>query len=311
MEHKYRNAYKMQSCDIVINLNLKNLMTKNLSECDQCPIFAEKSLNLSTIMITNPCLKNWQELLVANRQRLTPWKDLTTDILARMESVFRDVDSLENDIIPHAMLDSVSFVIDETLDQYQKMDYYLKLSIRFEVFHSLVGILIWQIFLSDSDDEKELLFLKRLAQSVIIKSIREPPLTIESWKFMTSFLPDRIIASYMELIEDVELQIMYLTGNTVYNYFDESCSKAEVDILLENAFKTLILEEEARQFSSRHGNGHSKTILQFVERWQENRQMKDVDRIKPFLVCLEAYWHGKIRLGSRQGVEKMYQKKRY
>lgn len=263
-------------------------------------------------MINNPCSEHWQEMLVANRQRLTVWKDITTVFFEKLEPLTNteqyDLDSEE---IPLVMLDRVSDLIDETFEPYSMMDYYLKLSLRFEIFYNVVGLLVRQIYMSDTFDDREVSVLKRLTQAIIIKSVKEPPFTIDTWKLLSAFLTRKIVESYLELIEDVELQIMYLTGNTVYTYFEDHCSKSDVDALLEKAYKTLMLEENARQYSSRHGNGHTKTILLFVERWQENRQMKEVDRIKPFLVCLEAYWHGKIRLGSRQGVEKMYQKKRY
>lgn len=259
-----------------------------------------------------PCCNYWQALLIANRQRLTPWKDLTTEILQKLEPTVGLEDlRLGEEAICHQILEQVSEVFDETFAQFDKMDYYLKLSLKSEIYKDVVGLFVRQLYMSDGYSDQERGALQRVLQAVLIKSVKEPPLTVESWRQLSSLLTESVVQHYTELIDDVELQIMYITGNTVYTYFEECCSKAEVDSLLEKAFETLTLEEEVRQFTSRHGNGHTKTILQFVERWQEDRQMKEVDRIKPFLVCLEAYWHGKIRLGSRQGVEKMYNRLRY
>lgn len=259
-----------------------------------------------------PCCNYWQALLIANRQRLTPWKDLITEILQKVEPAV-ELHELRNEeeVISRQVLERVSDVFDETFTQFDKMDYYLKLSLKSEIYKDVVGLFVRQLYMSDGYTEQERGALESVLLAILIKSVKEPPMTVENWRQLSCLLTESVVQLYAELIDRVELQIMYITGNTVYTYFEERCSKAEVDSLLENAFETLSLEEEVRQFTSRHGNGHTKTILQFVERWQEDRQMKEVDRIKPFLVCLEAYWHGKIRLGSRQGVEKMYNRLRY
>lgn len=250
----------------------------------------------------------WESILSMSRRKGHPWVDITTSILNKLIQLsLSDDELLPEKVLPVATIEKISSVFDEVFDDTDKMDYYLRMYSRFSVYHSLVGIFVEEILQAEEGSDIQVA-LSRISQAIVVRSVRHTPYTIDMWRQMTGFMIEEARPVYEEILDKVEFLVMTLTGNTVYSFFEDSYSKTEIDVLLSIAYNAVQVEEEQRQYTSRHGNGHSKTILHYVALWQGNGRMKVVPRIMPFIVCLEAHWHHAFKLGCRQGVERMYAK---
>lgn len=275
------------------------------------PIFARLNYYEPIAMIRKMINERlpWDSILSKSRRNGHPWFDITTSILNKIASLkLTDEELSKEETLAVDTIEKISKVFDEVFDDTDKMDYYLKMYSRFSVYHSLVGIFVEEI-LQTPDYESEIVdALSRISQSIIVRSIRQSPYTIEMWRQMSGFMIEEARPVYEEILDKVEYAVMTITGNTVYSFFEDHYPKSEIDVLLSIAYKAVQVEEEQRQYTSRHGNGHSKTILHYVSLWQDNGRMKVIPRIMPFLVCLEAHWQHAFKLGCRQGVERMYAK---
>lgn len=257
----------------------------------------------------NSCLP-WQEIITASRHKEAPWKDVSTSILSGIQSLDLDSEDLgKGDILPLDTFERIAQVFDEALRETDQQDYYLRMCMRFCIFQNVVGILLHQVTKMSQGQEAEQQALTQLAHASMLASVRQIPFTIEVWQGMEEQLEPELRPYYETILNRVEGSIMTISGNTVYSFFEDSCSRQEVDRLLQAAYKAVSVSDKERQFSSRHGNGHSKLILQYVVLWQDNCRLKQLPRIMPFLRSLEAHWHHEFKLGCRQGVERMYAKK--
>ena len=252
----------------------------------------------------------WQDILTASGRKETPWKDVSTGILSRIEELDLEAEDLgTGDNLPLDTFEVIAKVIDEALADLERKDYYIRMCMRFCIFQNLVGVVFHQIEEMPPESLEERQALMQLAHAFVLSSVRQLPFTIDVWQGMTEQLPPETRPTYETILCRVEGSIMAISGNTVYSFFEDGCTKQEVDRLLSAAYKAVAASDKERQFSSRHGNGHSKLILQYVMLWQDNCRLKQLPRIMPFLRSLDAHWHHEFKLGCRQGVERMYAKK--
>ena len=149
----------------------------------------------------------------------------------------------------------------------------------------------------------------QITQAIIVSSITQEPFTLKVWKSFVPYLDPRLQDIFQSIIDHSELIVMGLTGNTVYHFFNRQIATGEIDVLLAQCHAALLAAEKRRRFSGKRGQGHTKLIIDQILYWQEMGYMQHVDTITPFIRCLEAHWHHEFRLGSRQGIERMYKKK--
>lgn len=252
----------------------------------------------------------WHEILAASRHKETPWVDVSTAILESIEALNLDLEEMGiGGQMPMPTIDKIGKLFDQFILDTEREQYYMKMSIRFSVFQSIVGVIIRQAMQLPDNRKDERQVLMQLAHAIIVRSVQQVPFTIDEWKKLAGKIAPEAHVMLFEILCRVEETIMIMTGNTVYSYFDSTCSKEEVDVMLDKAKAAVEAAEKVRALGPRHGDGHSKLILQYVILWQEDDRMKKVTRIMPFLQCLKAHWHTDISLGCRQGVEKMYAKK--
>jgi len=248
----------------------------------------------------------WQAILEASRRKETPWTDVSYSILSSIERINLDGKDLGTPhSLPQETVEKISHLLDVELQHVSAMPYYLKISMRFTIFQSLVGVLIRQILEMDRRQEEGKEALMQLTQAIMLYSVRQIPFTVDLWRNMTPQLILEARPVYEEIIRRMEESIRAITGNSVYDFFTGSCTRHEVDKLLEKAHEAIIAEDKLRQFSANHNEGHTKLILSFVKQWQDDYQLRKMDTISPFLRCLEALWRP-IKLGCRQGAERAY-----
>lgn len=238
----------------------------------------------------------------------TPSSGISTSILSRIGDLGLHVaDFGEGTCAGSGIMTRVSEVIDRELESLPEMDYYLRLTVMTSVFQQLTGILLHQVIREDVPSPVSDV-LMQLAHAVMVRSMREQPFTLALWRSVRDMSRRELHPLLDELLCQVEQSLMELLGSSVYSFFEETCSREEVDTLLEKAYQAVKAAELVRRYTSRHGNGHTQLIIGYVLRWQDSNRMKRVPRIMPFLRSLEAYWHHDCRLGCRQGVERMYMK---
>jgi len=249
----------------------------------------------------------WPSILESSRRRETPWRDVSSSILTSIEQLDLDQEDLGNGITPPMeTIDAISQLLDRQLQEIDKMSYYQKISMRFSVFQSLVGVLVKQAMEMDQEGKEEMDALKQIAHVIVLCSIRQIPFTIELWRMMIPQLIPEARPILEDILFRVEQSIMTITGNTVYNYFNDNCSRSEVDRLLDKAYRAILSEDKTRQYTERHGDGHTKLLMRFIFEWQDEYQLKKMNSIMPFLKSLDAHWRHSVSLGCRQGIEKMY-----
>lgn len=249
----------------------------------------------------------WRAILDASRHREAPWADISTTILTSIQQLNLDSRDLGNgQALPTETTDMISRLVEEKLQQVESLSYYLKLSMRFTIFQNIVGVLIRQVMEMTPEQKEERQALMQMTHAVMLCSVRQVPFTVEMWRDMAPQLIAEAQPVFDELLCRVEASIMTITGNTVYSYFEEDCSRHEVDSLLAEAYRSIVAEEKDRQFTDLHGKGHTKLLMTFIIRWQDDYQLKRMNSIMPFLRSLDAHWKHALALGCRQGVERMY-----
>lgn len=254
----------------------------------------------------------WPAILDASRRKETPWTDVSTSILSGIERLNLDSRDLgTGQSLPMETIDKFSHLFDVELQDVDMMAYFLKISMRFSVFQTLVGVLIRQALEMSPDEKEERHALMQMTHVIVLCSVRQIPFTVDLWRTMTPLLNPDARPLFEDVLCRVEESIMTITGNTVYSYFDDSCSRSEVDTLLEKAYRSIQSAEKTRQYTERHGDGHTKLLMTFIFQWQDDYQLKRMDSIMPFLRSLDAHWRHSVSLGCRQGIEKMYKAYKY
>jgi len=252
----------------------------------------------------------WEEILDASRRKETPWVDKSTNILVSIEQLNLDSDDLGRDkTLPLETLDKISQLFDEELKCFEEKSYYLKVSMYYDVYQTLVGVLLRQVLDMKPTKKEEIHALTQLAQAIMLRSVKHIPYTIDMWREMAELLLPEAQPIFEDILSRMEVSIMVLTGNTVYSFFEDTCTHKEIDKLLLEAQQAVAAAEQVRQFSDFHGNGHTRLILHYVQEWQEDYVLKKMPTITPFLRCLEAHWKHTYKLGCRQGAERMYKVK--
>lgn len=255
----------------------------------------------------NSSLLPWRELLAASQQRETPWADVSTRILSRLMALdLNTADLGTGEELPLKTLEKISLLFDDTVEEIEKMDYFIKISMSFGLYQTLIGVFLQAIHKMEHEREARQA-LMQLAHAVLVRSLKQHPFSLSIWQKLNGQLTAEDRMLFDDLLSRAEHTIMLLTGNTVYSFFEESCTREEIDELLGKAYQAVTAAEQVRQYSAKSGNGHTKLILQYVEQWQGNGQLKRLPRICPFLQSLDAHWKHKVKLGCRQGVERMYE----
>ena len=257
------------------------------------------------------CSLPWQELVDTCQRMETPWKDGAEEVMLRLKDLGLDEMALGGDgHIPEETLRAISGVFEDVFQKTEKLEYQQKVYLRFGIFRSIVGIFLQKISAFKGEDRvEEGLRLMQITQAIIVSSITQEPFTLKVWKSFVPYLDPRLQDIFQSIIGHSELIVMGLTGNTVYRFFNRQIAIGEIDGLLAQCHAALLAAEKRRRFSGKRGQGHTRLIIDQILRWQELGYMQHVDTITPFIRCLEAHWHHEFRLGSRQGIERMYKMK--
>ena len=251
----------------------------------------------------------WDEMTGAGKGTETPSAKISSSILAHIGGLGLELSAFgSGSSASSGIMTEISGAIDRELESLPSVDYYLRISVTSSVFQHLVGVLLHQA-VKEKEGCRTREVLMQLAHAVMVRSMREQPFTLGLWRSVRDLSREELHPLLDELVCQVELTLMDLLGDSVYSFFEEACTREEIDTLLEKAYQAVKAAESFRQYTSRHGNGHTQLIIGYVLRWQDSNRMKRVPRITPFLRSLEAYWHHDCRLGCRQGIERMYMKR--
>ena len=248
----------------------------------------------------------WQELVEDCRQQEYPWTDGAADLMYRLGELELEDSGMETPLTEEA-LGEVSAVFDSMYKRTEKLDYYLRLSVRFCLFRNIVGVFLRRIACTGGEGGKRCLMW--IAQAVMVSGIRQVPFSLKLWYGLLPTLDLKYQEDYRILLGHVERSLMQLAGSSVYRFFCQQCSRHEVDALLEKCHAAVLEAEQRRRYTGKRGQGHTRLVIEHILLWQERGVMLHLDQVMPFLKCLEALWHHDVRLGCRQGAERMYRKK--
>ena len=217
-----------------------------------------------------------QELVEDCRQQEYPWTDGAADLMNRLGELELQDSGMDTPLTEEA-LGEVSAVFDSMYKRTEKLDYYLRLSVRFCLFRNIVGVFLRRIACTGGEGGKRCLMW--IAQAVMVSGIRQVPFSLKLWYGLLPTLDLKYQEDYRILLGHVERSLMQLAGSSVYRFFCQQCSR------------------------------HTRLVIEHILLWQERGVMLHLDQVMPFLKCLEALWHHDVRLGCRQGAERMYRKK--
>jgi len=253
----------------------------------------------------------WQGLIDSCRKMETPWRDGAADVMqCLMHLNLEEEDLGEGDIIPEETLKKVHEAFMDIFTRTERLEYQLKVFIRFNILRSIVGVFLRSISCCNGNESDEAgRVLARLTQAVIVSSITLEPFTLKVWKGLIPYLEPELQGIFDHIMNNTELVVMRLAGNTVYHFFNTQQTIPEIDDLLAQCHQALAAAEKRRKYTCKRGQGHTKLIIDHILLWQEKGYMRHIDTAMPFIRCLEAHWNHEFKLGSRQGVERMYRKK--
>jgi len=255
----------------------------------------------------NCVMPSWKGMIEVCENSNMPWMLPTASILRRLENLNLTSEELSVDgLLPIETYNRIVEVFDEELQSEKSANFHLEMCTRFNVFQTIVGILILQIPEEQCELRQNIL---QLSVAVMLRSIRQPPFTMPVWKQMVKeYVRPEVKALFHEIVCMTENRLMAMSGNTVYSFFSERCSKDEVDQLLARAHDVIKVEDEQRRYTIKHGHGHSKCIITMLVEWMDKGKLKDQQHIFPLIKSLSAYWHHEFNLGTSQGTEKIYKK---
>lgn len=251
----------------------------------------------------------WQAMGIACEGSDLIWVTMTGNILKKLQSCdFSVKDFGDDEQVPIDTYERIVKVFEDELVKDENCEYYLRLSRRFTVFQTIVGLLVSQM---SGVDQKLKCILSKLSVAIVVCSLRQPPYTMPVWKQMADeYVRVEVEEDFRTIVNLAENLLMLLSGQSIYSFFQDTCSKEEIHEMLAVAHEHLKQEDEVRRYTIKHGHGHSKMIIGHALGWMAKGKMKSQHRIYPLIKSLSAYWHHEFNLGSSQGTERMYRKMR-
>ena len=249
----------------------------------------------------------WQEMRITCENSEQVWVTLTDAILEKLEDCdFSTEDFGDKDVIPHITYEKIIICVEKVINEISCNEYYVRLGVRFNVFQTLVGLLVNHM---SSSDERTRKILTKLAMSLVVCSVRQPPFTLPVWKQLYEvYVREDAKPDFSRVIHHSEMMLMELSGQSIYSFFTDVCTNEEIEELLKDAHEQIRQEDELRRYTIKHGHGHSKTIVSQAIQWMRTGKLRRQNHIYPLIRSLSAYWHHEFNLGTSQGAERMYKK---
>ncbi|MDD3038064.1 hypothetical protein [Bacteroides sp.] len=154
-------------------------------------------------------------------------------------------------------------------------------------------------------------FIQQLMQEVMTTSVVTSAMELTDWNQFVERRKEacRIMDAAEHIYKKVASEIGSQEKLCVYEFFYNKLSQEQIDLLLLEAKESLSLSAVCRGLTKKRGQGMTRSIIGFIQRWQDTGVMKPMKSVYPFCQCLQQSWNNEINLGSRQGLEATYKQR--